>query len=171
MDLRPLDRFISKVERLKSGDIAVESVKKLSDAFEKQVQTTYRSSTVDKPTPLDNGNGASAIVTVTDRGLWFKEYGTGDVGSGKYLGELPSGTLSFTSWGKPQTTEGWVYFYEPNGGYAPNTQKFDKASPRYWMMNGVKFYGNVPQMGFYYAVRYLRDNGGAIIRSAIKGSE
>ena len=96
------------------------------------------------------------IETVADE-LWFREYGTGYIGRGRYPGQLPTIGLDFFSRKEEQHTNGWVYEYHP-----ATRQKHG------WWYGGEFTQGNAPTAGFYYATRYLKMKQATIMQEVLR---
>ena len=152
MDLTPFNRFKKRVIELKArtpyaADTVIRGVR---ETLQFLVNETYPDATIAVISQDRQSNVLTAILNVHAQELWFREFGTGDIGarSGVNWQYIPTVDLSFFSRGAQQHTKGWVYSYHPQ------TRK-----DGYWVYRGVKNYGQPAENGVTSAILRIQYEG------------
>lgn len=152
MDLKPLDKFIERINKISTNmqNLDLSTLRMLMLSVQDEVRKTYPMATVTLVDGTRTKHTAKAIISVNDKDLWFKEFGTGAQGRTSFYNwqYTPTQTLTFFSRGQMQSTSGWEYEYHPE------TKKLG-----YWWYNGKPTDGQIAQMGVTNAIVTLKMRG------------
>ena len=112
------------------------------------------------------GIGELKIVAIGDN-VSYIEFGVGEYAKGTYQGNLPKHPITFEiPKGKPQTTNGWEYYYTNN-----DTKKTIGGQHGWFIKNGVFVTGHPAGNQLFYTAKSLRENEAEIVKSVLKGDK
>lgn len=156
INLNGLNRFKSTLNDLMTNNLAEMKKSKLEEFSNLAYSILNRNygGTPFEVEPPKIEDGKSTIYAKGNE-IAFDEFGTGLNAKGSYKGQLPQMLLSFESAGYPQSTQGWVYYYDWKGPEGKSPKKTYKGEQGWFThKEGEPYFhtGNVASNRFYDSV-------------------